>query len=175
MRATDSYPTDDYCVFRVGRDAYAIAAGDVREAVEAVPIVEVPQSPSCLAGLCHLRNEFVPVLSLHSLIKGTTAGDNEIRYLLVIDTNNGAWALAISQVMGLERLELASTNGSHEDTASRLFFGTASFRDEVIRVLDANRLYRVASDFLNHMWSPESSHKTGCQDIATQLSIQTVS
>ncbi len=175
MRTTDPHPSDQHCVFRVGDDVFAVAATDIREFVEAVPIVAVPQSPPCLVGLCHLRNEFVPVLSLSSLIAGASTDRSQMEFLLVIDSPEGAWALAISQATGLEKLELASTSGTHPDTQSRLVLGTASYRDTVVRVLDANRLYRAAADLLDHMWSPEIPNQDGSQDISTQLNATTAS
>ncbi len=68
MRQRGSQLCDQFCIFRVGSESFALAASSVREVAEHPPVVRVPDSPSALVGLCHLRNEFLPVLSLRDLL-----------------------------------------------------------------------------------------------------------
>ncbi len=175
MRPTDLHPSDHYCVFRVDQNTFALAATDVREIVEMVPVVAVPRSAPCLAGLCHLRNEFVPVLSLPSMLGTPCVDRNKTEYLLVVDGPEGIWSLAISQAIGLERLEMASTGATHADSHSRVVVGTASFRDRVVRILDSGRLYRMAVEVLEHAWSPQAVSNEPSRGVSPPLSGQTAS
>lgn len=66
---SDFSASDKHCVFRSGTYWYSVPAVSVREITIAPEMVPVPQSHASLAGLCHLRSEFVPVISLSSLLE----------------------------------------------------------------------------------------------------------
>ena len=145
---------DQYCVFRADDAEYAVSADRVREVADLVPIVPVPEAPPVLVGMCHLRTEFVPVLGVNPLIG---AGESRLRdgsYLLVFHADEGPWALLIQRALSLEVLEVGYADSETEwDDVSRVTLGTATYRDGVVRVLDAGRIYRIAAEVLQSQWS----------------------
>ncbi len=153
MISMDSRVCDQFCIFRVGAESFAMAAKGVREVVERPGMVRVPDSPPALLGVCHLRNEFLPVLSLHGLLIEGEDQAAELPFVLVMTGADGPWAVPISRALDLEALETASTADTDwSDPVTRAVVGTATFRDEVVRVLDADALYRLAEELLESVW-----------------------
>lgn len=158
---------DQYCVFRADDAEYAVSADLIREVADLVPIVPVPDAPSVLVGMCHLRTEFIPVLGVNPLIGAGQSRVRDASYLLVFAPDEGPWALLIQRALTLEVLEVGFADSVNEwDNVSRIAQGTATYRDSVVRVLDANRLYRIAAEILDAQWSnsrgggPESNDAT---------------
>ncbi len=88
----------------------------------------------------------------------------EERFVLVMTGADGPWALPISRALDLEALETAvASDADWGDPIARAVVGTATFRDDVVRVLDADALYRLAEEVLESDWrsgsqSPHSLH-----------------
>lgn len=174
MMASAAPTSDQFCVFNVRSDNFAINATEVREIVEMTPVVSIPHSPSCLAGVCHVRNEFVPVLLLSSILSGETTDMNGFSYLLSINNPHGGWALAISQVAGLERLELAMNGGSFPQAQSPFVSGTANWRSRVVQILDVERLFREAANSIEQAWSSLALTNCSAHDLSLIGNMQTV-
>ena len=154
MTASTNNVCDQYCVFRADDAEYAVSAELVREVADLVPIVPVPEAPPMLVGMCHLRTEFIPVLGVNSLIGAGQSHLRDASCLLVIDSEDGPWALIIQRALTLEVLEVGDTDAQGDwDNVSRMTLGTATYRDRVVRVLDASRMYRIAAETLEVQWS----------------------
>jgi chemotaxis signal transduction protein len=160
---------DQYCIFCVGGADFAVSAAAVREVADLVPVVDVPRSAAALKGLCHHRNEFLPVLSLAALLGEPTGRDVDCHFLLVMEGADGPWALPIARAVALEPLEMASIGETGGDAPRPVVMGTASFRDGVVRVLDADRLYQAAVDFLCDVWTNRDVRCVS-QDLAATVS-----
>lgn len=113
--------------------------------------------PSLLAGMCHLRNEFLPVFSLDA-IAGESADDTTDRdHLLVLTGPEGSWGLLIDRGVTLEPLEIAVADDPSESDALPVVMGTASFREEVVQVLDIDGLLRTGTQSLARHWNRSES------------------
>lgn len=145
---------DKHCVFRCGGSWYSLLATSVREVMMAPPWVRMPGGDTALAGLCHVRNEFIPALSLPALLGEAEATGTSNGKLLVIGGSAGNWALLVDEVVALEPLEtLTMPDARSVDHRQAAVLGTATFRDQVVRVLDPNRLYRSAEHRLRDSWN----------------------
>ena len=74
-----------------------------------------------------------------------------------MEAGDGPWALPISRAIALEPLEIASIEDIGGDAPRPVVMGTASFRDGVVRILDADRLYQTAVDVLCDVWTNRES------------------
>ncbi len=84
-------PLRSWCLFRSRRAAYAVGLEAVAEVVEIERLVRLPQSPPHILGLCALRRDVIPVISLQS-----TDVEPPARLLVVIlRTSQGAWGVSI--------------------------------------------------------------------------------
>jgi purine-binding chemotaxis protein CheW len=135
---------DKYCLVRASGEEFAVPASQVREIVANVAVITVPGCQTTLAGICHVRNEFLPVLRCAAEWTQDTdlVGDQP---LLIVHGAHGPWALAVDVAIGLASLEPAlCLDGALADVWSDAVVGTASYQDRVVRVLDPAALYRSA-------------------------------
>ena len=56
--------TEEYLLFRLGEEMFAIEVVSVREIVDFKSLTRVPEAPSCMNGLLNLRGRVVPVVNL---------------------------------------------------------------------------------------------------------------
>lgn len=153
----DSGVEDKQCIFRIGQARFSVPAVSVREIAPQSPVAPVPVSHPALAGLCHVRSEFVPVLRLGQLLQDSSADDTTARKLVVIECVAGRWALRVDAVVALEALETLihpdyRAEISQGPVARSPVLGTATCRDEIVRVLDPNRVFRLAQELLLESW-----------------------
>ena len=151
----DLQTCEKYCVFQRGGDTLGILATAVREVALRPTIAVVPDADPSLAGLCHLRNEFLPVVSLNDL--NTRGGQTADMQIIVFTAANGSWALLVDRVIGLVPLEVSlSTHVGSGGGWTSALMGSASHDDQIVRVMDANALFRFVEDSLNRYWQGES-------------------
>lgn len=144
---------DKHCVFRVGSCWFSLLATAVREVTMAPDVVRVPGSHAALAGLCHARNEFIPVVRLAPLLGDAADQPAPAGKMLVLSGSAGNWALLVDEVIALESLEtLMNPDARPGDLGSTTVLGTATCRDRVVRVLDPTSLYRRADELLRSCW-----------------------
>ena len=152
MVAADQLACEKHCVARCGSSWFAFPASAVREVAVRPTIVKVPRSDSVLAGLCHLRNEFIPVLSAADLLEVRDSSTTE-GHMLVLTGVDGPWALLIDAVAALDILEISFVREwESTDARSSSMVGTASFQDHVVQVLDPELLYRFIMKRLETTW-----------------------
>lgn len=151
---SDLSASDKHCVFRSGTCWYSVPAVSVREITIAPQLVPAPQSHPSLAGLCHLRSEFVPVISLSSLIEVDDQKVSQPNNKLMVLNGTSIWALLIAEAAALESLEtILAPESRMDDSHQSPVMGTAMFNDQILRVLDPNRLFRLAQQTLETSWN----------------------
>ena len=121
-----------------GEQKLGIAAADLREIVPAPPIARLPVMPPWVLGLAQIRGELISVIDTGRLFQSTQKPG--LRFVAVVETSQGAVALAVDQVLGLRHLYA-------DDIAETVHLGDAD-REQMIRftttdlvsVLDVERL-----------------------------------
>jgi chemotaxis signal transduction protein len=149
----DVSATDKQCVVRIGSSWISVAADMVREITIAAELVAVPQCHRALAGLCHLRSEFVPVIALDALLDIDGVSQSRQQPKLLVLGGHSVWALRISEAASIESLEtLVAPESRMDDGSPTPIIGTAMFRDQIVRVLDPNIVFRLAQQALEEHW-----------------------
>ena len=154
----DKIAVDRHCVIRCGDSWFAFPATAVREITYAPHLSSVLGSHPLLAGICHLRSEFLPVIQINLLLTdGACMAPNDQKLndqkLLVLGNGGGNWGVLVSEVAALVALEtLTNSDLNVDDPVNSVVRGTAMFQDEVVRVLDANRLQQLAQLQLERHW-----------------------
>jgi chemotaxis signal transduction protein len=83
-----------WCLFQSG-EPFAVPIDAVAEVVSVGRLERFPVSPPCLIGLCTLRREVIPVISLNSRTRsGMTAVDTNPA-VLVLASKQGRWGVMI--------------------------------------------------------------------------------
>lgn len=149
--SSEAIASSKHCVFCCKDAWYSIPAVSVREIVISPSIVPVPTCHPSLLGLCHLRNEFIPVIELNGLLqfpsKGTVSETNSERILIC--NFRTPWGIRISESATLEDLEASIAPQGINDA----IIGTAMVRDSIVRILHPNRLYKNLHQTLERYWS----------------------
>lgn len=142
------------CIFRSGESWFGISALAVRSIVPRPEIMPVPQSDPSLKGICHIQNEFIPVVSLQALssIQYDTSADAE-QQMIILLSPSGAWGLLIDEAAALAELEISiSTFTNRNDPWSRVIAGSASWKNQVLQILDPIATSQYASRLLDMFW-----------------------
>jgi chemotaxis signal transduction protein len=143
-----------HCVFRSGASWFSLPAISVREISITPELVRIPNCHDSLAGVCHLRSEFIPVISLTALLNiDTSQHARPHNQLMVIDSTN-VWALLVAETASLETLEtIVAPDARMDDASQSAVMGTAMFRDQIVYVLEPNSVFRIAQQTLEHFWA----------------------
>lgn len=150
---SDLSASDKHCLFRSGPSWFSVPAISVREISISPELVRVPDCHPALAGLCHLRSEFIPVLLLNSLLDIDTLVHSQPHNKLVVINGQGGWALLIAEAAALESLEtLVTPEARSDDLNQSAIMGTSMYRGQVVRVLDPTRVYQLAQRVLEQFW-----------------------
>ena len=153
---TNSDTATSYCLFRTEGMWFAIGALQIREVIACPRWAEVPRSHSMLAGLYHEGSEFLPVLQLPSSVDTSTIRSEERhRQMLVIEGPNGPWGFLVNQVVGIESFEFSHEQDAFVDDWCTAVMGTATWQKDIVRVLNADGLYRHAEGALKRNWAAE--------------------
>jgi len=151
--------SNKHCVFGSGTSWFSVPAVCVREIVLLPNLVRVPSCHASLAGICHLRSEFIPVISVNALLGFESRSKLHPHDKLIVirgtgSQTTGSWAIQTTDEASLESLEaLGTADGRTDDTSTSLVIGTAMFREAVVRVLDPTTLYRQVRRVLEDLWN----------------------
>jgi chemotaxis signal transduction protein len=64
MEAEEQLPSQQYCIFRAGRERFCLVVLDVEEVVDWPSVTRLPLAPPYLMGIFNLRGSIVPVIDI---------------------------------------------------------------------------------------------------------------
>jgi len=113
---------EQFVIFHLHGEEYAVAIGAVREIIRLPEIVRVPRAPDYVEGVINIRGTVVPVINLR-LKLGLPAreGDDRSR-IVVVDMNGVPTGLVVDDVREVRKISTALTApvppvlGAHLDT-----------------------------------------------------------
>ncbi|MEQ6168828.1 chemotaxis protein CheW [Ekhidna sp. MALMAid0563] len=85
-----------FCVFKSGREEYAVSINLVKEVVPYPPLAYVPQMPDYIKGMANVRGNIYGILDLADFFKIENTA--QPKYLLVLDVENYQMGIAIPDV-----------------------------------------------------------------------------
>lgn len=143
-----------HCVFRRGSTWFAFPAESLREVCERPTLVDVPGCGRLLAGLCHVRSEFTPVVRLDHLLSENAGALGEERQMLVLRDGDGAWGVLADEVRALVGLEpSAGAEVTSTECWTACITGWAAWEGESVRVLHAGNLRDLVEKELARNWN----------------------
>lgn len=146
--------TERFCVFHSGDGWYGIPALSIQRVEPRPSLTRAPHCDPVLRGLCHVQNEFVPVFSLLAITQiQYEVQPNSEQQLLLMAGPSGSWGLLIDQTLGLADLETSYSSFSDQGEAwSKVTVGSASYRNQVLQILDPTATYQYAINLLDRFW-----------------------
>lgn len=153
--------SERYCVFSSDDRWYGLPALSVRSIVPCPELTPVPFSDPILMGISHIRNEFLPIVSLQALtqIQYESSSETE-KQVMVLLGPNGPWGLLIDQAESLATLETSISNFSnHQDRWTKATLGTASYQNQVLQILDPHAVYEYAASLIDGFWANSGANE----------------
>lgn len=144
-------PHTTHCVFRYRDRWLAVRAQAIREVMPRPQLVAVPPATATLAGLCYIRGEFLPVVTLEGL--APDAGSEPGPVMLVIDDAGDCWGIAVDEVDALAPLDASPAPEGAPGWAGCISGWATHEKHGVVQVIDDIRLRDLVAAELLAAWS----------------------
>lgn len=136
---------DDYLVFRIGDEFFAILATCLRQILEPPGIVSVPNTPTHFLGVINLRGEILGVLDLRGLFDLGAARSFDDERLIVLKHERRSVALVADEVLSIEtvpRLNLEPVPMDLPELHRRTFQGQVRVDDDrTVSIMDPSAIF----------------------------------
>ncbi len=154
-----------YCVFQSEESWFGIPCLSVRSIVPRPTVTRMPFSDPVLKGVSHIQNEFIPIVSLRSLLNVQYESNESEQQLMIFCSTSSPWGLLIDRAVGLAELEpsYSAVSPKEEQQWSKVVVGSASWSNHVLQILDPDAILSYALKLMDSYWSD-----------ATRLEIETV-
>ncbi len=168
----DISSSSKHLLFRSDGHWYAVPAIAVRQITTSPERIAIPNCHGALAGVCHLRSEFIPVVSISGLQGLTSAANDETQKTLLVINGKATWALLIAEAGSIETLDvvrsqaikaadqLPNDHASENHPGGTIESGTAMHEGEILRVLDPDSLYRETQRLIENNWQASAQPQT---------------
>ena len=144
--AVDSSVGDEvtqFVTFRLKDETYGINVMQVQEVLRVSEIAPVPGAPDYVLGIINLRGNVVTVIDTRSRF-GLPAGElDDASRIVIIESEEqvvGILVDRVAQVVELRQSEIGSAPNIGNEDSSRYIQGVASRDDNLLIVVDLNRL-----------------------------------
>ena len=141
MRLDDDVQTDTLplAIVEISGEFFGIDLKVVREFFEVKKIVPVPCCPDRILGNTNLRGEILTIVSLHELLDLPAYTREEMTNAVVVEVGTTIFGIAIDavfDVMHLQTSDLSPIPTALQGHDDEFIQGTASYRKQMISVLD---------------------------------------
>jgi purine-binding chemotaxis protein CheW len=137
---------EEYLVFLLGDEEYAVAIGRVREVIKAPPITDVPRAPAHVLGVVTVRGEVVAVLDPRRRLGlvPAPAGERQGK-IVIVDAGEGRCGLLVDRVASVVRLLPGSIEPCPQGIAgqrSEFLAGIGRMGERLFTVIELDALLR---------------------------------
>lgn len=101
-RMTPAQPEQKLVVFKLDSEYYALAIDVVREIVVPEKLSRLPQMPYFMEGICNLRGQVVPVMSLRKRFGMISLEPEESSRMIVVEIEGSKVGCLVDDVVGVE-------------------------------------------------------------------------
>lgn len=148
---------NQYLTFSLRHERFAIAVAQVREILDLVPIIRVPQQPDFLSGVINLRGKVLPVVDLSrkfGLAAAATSRDSCIVVLEFSDDDGrgevGALVDAVHEVIVLTAEEIEPPPRLGIGLENGLIAGMGKTAQGLVILLHVDHIFASAESQLLH-------------------------
>lgn len=148
VNLTGAKLANQYLLFSLGQESYALPVAQVREVLESASITRLPTTTKYLKGIINLRGSVVPVLDLARRLGQAAAGPEGLRNVIVLERKAegatrllGALADSVQAVVEVESRSLEPPPKLGGLGASSLVSAIARLGEGFFIVLDTEELF----------------------------------
>lgn len=134
---------NQFVVFRLGRETYALDISAVLEIITMQNITEVPGTDEYIDGIINLRGRVIPVLNLHKKF-GLSGGDfTRATRIVVVEVNScsiGMLVDEVSEVVNISRDSIEKPSEIMVGADSEYLAGVAKVDGRLIIILELEKV-----------------------------------
>jgi chemotaxis signal transduction protein len=127
---------EQFLVFRLGPDRYAIPASMVREVLRDVRIAPVPGAPPSIAGVIQVRGEIRAVYDLGHQLSTTPAAVDETSAMLLLQAGHRTFGMRVDAVEEIRTV--TEKDRKQPGQSARVAWVT----EDLVSILDSESLWR---------------------------------
>ena len=144
-----------YLTFLLNNENYGISIRDVKEIIKIMDITEIPKTSSFLKGVINLRGKIIPVVDLRVRF-GFEKKEYTKRTCIIIvevlmqgaEKNVGIIVDTVSDVIGINRNEIESSENSARCFGEEFIEGLAKVKGRVVILLEVDKILNNQELFL---------------------------
>jgi purine-binding chemotaxis protein CheW len=129
--------------FRLKDETYGINVMQVQEVLRVTEIAPVPGAPDYVLGIVNLRGNVVTVVDTRTRFELPTSELDDSSRIVIIESDEqvvGILVDSVAEVVELRQNEIDSAPNIGSDESSRYIQGVASHDDDLLIVVDLNKL-----------------------------------
>lgn len=129
-------------MFSVGQGLFGINVLKVREIIQPLPIVKVPNSHRFVEGIINLRDEVIPVVNLALVLKETPSEDPKGDKFIVTEINQIKIAFRVQDISRIYRFSWKDIHKPDELSSSEQTYaiGYSQIEEDIIILLDFEKV-----------------------------------
>lgn len=136
----------DLVGFRIGDVAYAVDIHRVREILNPLPTVELPQSPTSVIGVADHRGDVVPIIDLRRRFQLEPKAITRRTKWIVVDRNGMGVGLVVDRVTDVFGAGPAEQRNVPELTRKRGIHAVFSHDSVLVFVLDVDKVTEAVAE-----------------------------
>jgi chemotaxis signal transduction protein len=143
LPTTDTVPPPPWCLFRSDSRPFAIGLEAVAEVVQADRLIRLAHCPPQVLGLCTVRRDIVPVLSLNPSVLGEATNPEAPLVVLIVRSDQGPWGIRIDREgTAVSEGKLDASSGGEPTVGGAEIVGLVRRGDLAHAVIDPDRTWR---------------------------------
>jgi purine-binding chemotaxis protein CheW len=142
-KRAENDPVIQLVTFRLDEEAYGINVMQVQEVLRVTEIAPVPGAPDYVLGIVNLRGNVVTVIDTRSRFGLSTTEMTDSSRIVIIESGEeviGILVDSVSEVVELRQSEIELAPSVGTEDSSRYIQGVATRSDDLLIVVDLNKL-----------------------------------
>lgn len=136
-------PLLQFVTFRLGDESYGINVMQVQEVLRVTEIAPVPGAPDFVLGIINLRGNVVTVIDARLRFGLPSKEPDDATRIVIIEAEQQVFGIlvdSVAEVVDLARSDIEAAPNVGNEESSRYIQGVASMGDELLIVVDLNKL-----------------------------------
>lgn len=140
-----------WVTYRLADEIYGINVMQVQEVLRMSEIAPVPGAPSCVLGIINLRGNVVTVVDARELFGLSRSDATDQTRIMIVEINKlivGLLVDSVAEVVNIQNSDIDSAPNIGNDENSRYIQGVFSKNNEILILVDLNRLMGPDAQFI---------------------------
>ena len=140
-----------WVTYRLADEVYGINVMQVQEVLRMSEIAPVPGAPSCVLGIINLRGNVVTVVDARELFGLSRSDATDQTRIIIVEINKlivGLLVDSVAEVVNIQNSDIDSAPNIGNEENSRYIQGVFSKNDEILILVDLNRLMGPDAQFI---------------------------